>query len=143
MNTGYWFSLSFYICGPFFVIPTPFGCSQGRLRRIVCGVAEGSTRSHLSERCDGSFRCQSKPRSLHWGLSDSSKATFFSRRQDLICFSCSIASRMSASVEVDEAILSGDGGKTWERFVVVLVITPLDVIGDPNVQSPGDAWNMI
>ena len=68
--------------------------------------------------CERSSECQSRLRSLHLELSDSIRATFFSRRQALICFSRSIATRISeivcvASFSLLPLILRKDHGGTW------------------------------
>jgi hypothetical protein len=62
---------------------------------VTPSAVEGSTRSDLSAPHAPSYDCQSRLQSLQLGWSDANKATFFARRHDLLCFSRSMASRIS------------------------------------------------
>jgi hypothetical protein len=78
----------------YFVIPTgaAFFAAERRAQRAAI----------LSARWERSSSCQSRLKSLHFGLSDSIRAIFVSRRHDLICFSRAIAfADVGVLLEVD------------------------------------------
>ena len=75
-----------------------------------------------------------------WGSAIQSKLSFFFAPPGFdLLFSLDCGSDVRVLLEVNQSIETVLAGKTRDRLVLVLVITPLDVISDPNVKRSSSA----